>query len=234
MTFLEAVNRIFRANGIIQGDTDEITSFSDTQHLATTQLAKIAIQDEIIDLASRKMIPNERTTGTLSLVASTRAYSLSATFRSFEGTPHFVDTDNQQLFEYPGGLNRLRLVDQNWDTVTGTPLYWYWDSTTAKKVGFWPVPDEADTLTYPYEASILIEGANEDLPFHNTDETYTFCQIAGRRFKFMFETADKPQDIQAILDNDVSYNRAKATLYRLLRGQEASAYYGHVYSCEEE
>jgi len=235
MTFLEAINRIFRANGIIQGDTDEITSFSDTQHRATTQLAIIACQDEIIDLASRKMIGNERSSGTISLVASTRAYTLAADFISFEGTPHFKDSTGQFLFEYPGGLNQLRILDPNWDTQTGTAIYWYWDSTTSKRVGFYPVPDESDTLTYPYEASILIDDAGDNLPFHSSEENYMFCQMAGRRFKFMFETADKPQDIQAILDNDVSYNRSKAALYRLMKGQEASSYYGHYYpQCVEE
>jgi hypothetical protein len=235
MTFLEVVNRIFRANGIIQGDTDEITSFSDTQHLATTQLAIIAVQDELIDLIARKMVDNERTSGSLSISASTRAYSLASNFISFEGTPHFLDSDKQIIPEYPGGLNQLRLEDQNWDTAEGKPIYWYWDNTTTKRVGFWPVPDASDTFTYAYEKSILISGAGETLPLITDEEAYVFTQMAGRRFKFMFETAEKPQDIVNILDNDVSYNRARATLYRLMRGQEQSSYYGHYYPvCSED
>lgn len=229
MTFLQAVNRIFRSNGIIQGDTDEIASFSDTAHQSSTQLAVISVQDELIDLAARKMLDNERTSGTINTVVGTRAYSLASDFISFEGTPHFLDSDKQIIPEYPGGLDQLRLQDQNWDTAEGTPIYWYWDSTTAKKVGFWPVPDVADTLTYPYEASVIIAGANELLPFNTTEEDYTFCQMAGRRFKFMFETAEKPADIVGVLDNDVTYQRARATLYRLLRGQQQSSYYGHYY-----
>lgn len=234
MTFIEAVNRIFRANGVIQGDTDLITSFSDTQHRATTQLAIIACQDELIDLASRKMLGYERTSGTISLVASTRAYALASDFRCFEGIAHFKDSDEQHLFEYPGGLDQLRLADQNWDTAEGDPIYWYWDNTTSKRVGFWPIPKNTDTLTYPYEKSILISGANEVLPFHTDEENYMFCQMAGRRFKFMFETTDKAQDVTQILDNDVSYNRSKAALYRLIRGQGSSEYYGHYYpQCDD-
>ena len=49
MTPLKLVNRIFRLNAIIRGDNDPITSFSDVQHNASTQLAIIAVQDEIGD-----------------------------------------------------------------------------------------------------------------------------------------------------------------------------------------
>ncbi len=50
MTFLEAVNRVLRMEGIILGDDDDLTSFSDTQHAATQSMARIAIQSQLADL----------------------------------------------------------------------------------------------------------------------------------------------------------------------------------------
>ena len=44
MNFLGAVTRVMRINGILRGDTDAPTTFSDLQHGATIQLAQIAIQ----------------------------------------------------------------------------------------------------------------------------------------------------------------------------------------------
>ena len=52
MTFLEAVTRIMRSEGIIRGDKDAPVSFSDLQHGATIQLAQMAIQDELNELLS--------------------------------------------------------------------------------------------------------------------------------------------------------------------------------------
>jgi hypothetical protein len=107
MTFIEAVNRIFRLNGLIRGDTDPITSFTQTQHNASMTVAKIAVQDELIDLVSSRMIDYERTSGTLTMVAGTRVYDLPTDFRSFE-FPWFRNSSTRYLYEYPVPNERWR------------------------------------------------------------------------------------------------------------------------------
>jgi hypothetical protein len=84
-------------------------------------------------------------------------------------------------------------------------------------------------MTFRYEKSVLIEDANEAIPFVTDEECYAFVGMASRRFKFMFEDTNNASDIQGILDKDNSYNRARATLYNLLRGQPASEGYGVIY-----
>ena len=45
-TFLDGVNRILRMNTLIRGDDDDVSSFDDTQHSASINLARFSIQEE--------------------------------------------------------------------------------------------------------------------------------------------------------------------------------------------
>ena len=233
MTFLEAVVRIMRLNGHIRGDTDAPTSFSDTTHNATMQIAQIAIQDELTSLAADRTIPYEKSSTSIGLTTGTRLYSLPGDFVSFYGVPHFYDaTDNRQIYEYPGGLERLQVSNFKYATETGTPNSWYFEPAQTKKVGFYQVPNatfNGRTLTYDYETSILVVAASDTVPLHNTEENNTFCALAGRRFKFLFEDVKDKQDIQSILDNDLSYRTAKGTLLRLIGGKNPSNRWAPMY-----
>lgn len=233
MTLLEAVTRILRQNAILRGDTDAPSSFSDTNHQASMQLAIVAVQDEMAALTADKLLPYEKTSATITLATSTRTYALESDFVNFYGYPHFYDeTGNRVIPEYPGGQVQLQLVDYRYLTAEGAPNWWYWEPGTSKKVGFYQVPTSeynGRTLKYHYEKEIVLDEASDTMPFHNTTEANTFCQMAGRRFKFMYEDVDNKADIQGILDNDVSYKNARGTLVRLLRGSNASGYYAHSY-----
>lgn len=233
MTLLEAVTRILRQNAILRGDTDAPTSFSDTNHNASMQLAIMAVQDELIGLTAERLVPYEKTSATITLVSGTRTYSLATDFVNFYGYPHFLYSEgNRVLPEWPGGQEKLQLEDFQYSTRTGTPNWWYWEPTTSKKVGFYYIPDssyDGKTLTYHYERSVMVSVAADTMPFHNNEENYTFSQMAGRRFKFMYEDVDNKADIQSILENDVSYRTAKGTLIRLIRGTNPSRHYLHSF-----
>lgn len=233
MTFLEAVVRIMRLNGHIRGDTDAPTSFNDTVHNSTMQIAQIAIQDELTALAADRTLPYEKTSTSISLVSGTRTYNLPGDFISFYGYPHFYDTtDNRQIFEFPGGLERLQLFDFQYATATGAPNFWYFEPSTVKKVAFYQVPNSTyngRSLSYDYETSILVTNSSDTMPLHNTEENNSFCVMAGRRFKFLFEDVKDKQDIQGILDNDLSYRSAKGTLIRLISGKNPSNRWAPMY-----
>lgn len=234
MTLLEAVVRIFRSNGIIRGDTDAPASFSDTNHNASMQIAIVAIQDEVAALLADNLIPYEKTSDTLSLVSGTRTYDLAADFVNFYGFPHFYDsTDNRVIPMWDGGLPKLQLADFKYETASGTPNWWYWEPSTTKKVGFYQVPDDTyngRSISYQYEKEIVLDEVGDVLPFHNSTEANTFCQMAGRRFKFMFEDVENKADIQGILERDVSYRNAKGSLVRLIRGTNAPKHYAPRYA----
>lgn len=226
MNFLGGVNRVLRANGILRGDTDPITTFSDLQHGATVQLAILAIQDELVDLVSDKLLPYEKTTtGTISAVASTRTYSLASGFIRFYGKALlYCSADNFQMFEYPGGQEKLRRDHPNYQSQTGNPFWWYFEEGQTKKIGLYPTPDAAKNYTYDYEGDVSVTNSTDTLPFHNEIEAQAFCRIASRRFKMLYEGMDP-----ALIANDPERVQAKAVLANLVMGTNPPTSYAPVY-----
>ena len=227
-TFIDAVNRVLRTERIIRGDDDNITTFSDTQHSADISASMIAIQDEISEIASERLIPYEHTTGTINLVSGQRSYTLASDFIRFFGKASFYDaTDNRMIYEYPGGEQVLQQVDYLYATTTGTPTDWYYDNTTSKKAAFYYIPDatyDGRALTYHYEKSVMVENSTDTMPFLNTQEFYAFCSMASRRFRFMLEGKEL-----GMLTNDSTYSNAKSRLYALIAVKNPNGTYGKRY-----
>lgn len=229
MNFLTGVNRLLRINGIIAGDDDAITSFDDTQHAADIELAQIAIQDELTDLISERLIPYEKTSSTINLVTSTRNYALQTNFMRFYGeNPSFYDsTDNVRIYEYPGGEDSLRDADYQYATTEGSPVYWYWYNTTTKQIGFYNVPSSeynGRSLSYDYEKSVSVSSSSDTLPFISEEEAQTFISCAARRFKFMDGSINAPR-----VEDDATYASAKIRLLNLLRNTNPASFYGRRY-----
>lgn len=228
-TFLDGVNRLLRINVIITGDDDNITAFTETQHAASISLAQIAIQDELAEISSERLIPYEKASSTITLLTSTRTYALASDFVRFYGAnASFYDsTDNVRVYEYTGGEDVLRDHDYQYKTNEGSPSFWYWSNSTTKQVGFYSVPNSTynnRSFQYDYEKSIMVTLSTDTLPFHNNEEYYSFIQAAARRFNFM--RMEKPQ---GLLSDDPTYNNAKARLYAFLREKNPSKYYGYGY-----
>jgi hypothetical protein len=226
MNFLAGVVRVMRANGIIRGDTDAPTTFSDLQHGATVQLAMIAIQDELTELSSDILLPYEKkTTGSITTVSGTRVYSLASDFVRFYGTAMlYCSADNTQIAEYSGGQDRLRQDIFTYKTDAGDPSCWYFEEGTTKQIGFFQVPNSAKTYTYDYEYDTSVTNTTDVLPFHTEAEAQTFCRIAARRFKWLYES----NDISTLMA-DPERNAAKSTLASLVRGTNPVKNYAPVY-----
>lgn len=228
-TFIDGVNRLLRINNIIKGDDDNITTFSDSQHASDISLAQIAIQDELAEIASERLIPYEKTSSTITLATNTRTYSLASDFIRFYGShPSFYDsTQNVRIYEYPGGEDALKDQDYSYKTNQSTPVWWYWDDTTTKKIAFYAVPDSNynnRSISYDYEKSVMVENSTDTLPLHNNEEFYALVSMAARRFLFM-----RTNEATGLLTEDATYNNAKSRLYALLRPKNASNRYGRKY-----
>ena len=228
MIFLDAVNRILRLNAIIRGDTDLIATFSDTAHNATLNLAIVAVQDELGDMISDKLIPYELASGTLAMVSGTRTYALATDFIRFYGHAFFLD-GTREIFEYHGGREQLQVDVPNYKTVSGTPNWWYWEPASTKQVGFYQIPNAAATYSYDYEKSVMVTNSTDTLPLHNVEENNQFCIMCSRRFKVLFEDTEKMTDIVAVLDSDQTYRRAKRALFQLIKGENSPTKYSPTY-----
>lgn len=226
MTFLGAVNRVLRASGILRGDDDTITTFSDTQHNAALNLAIIAVQSELGEMVSDRVIPYERASGTINTVAGTRAYALAADFvRLYGQHPFFYDaTNNTQIYEWPGGFDNLRHTIYTYATDAGYPSWWYGEETTTKQVAFYQVPNEALTLTYDYEKDVSVTVAADTMPFHSDMEANAFVDMVVPHFKLLLT-----RQSTAGLREDQSYVVAKARLANMMKPRNPYKRYGARY-----
>jgi len=237
-TFLDAANRVLRTNGFIGDNDDDLTTFSTTQHQATLNMAKIAINLTLIELVSSRMIPYEETEATLTYVQGQRNYALANDFIHFSiettnALPYLVELDasnqatTQYLYEYKGGEQRLRLTIHNYRVIEGNPIWWYWVNGTTKQIGFYMIPDASKAgikLRYSYEKDVSVSGEGDQMPFTNSMEFDMFANMAARSMKYMFENLSLPG-----LESDIIYSSSKAALIDLLRPKAPATRYGHVY-----
>lgn len=226
MTFLDAVNRCLRGAGILRGDDDPVTTFSDVQHNATLNLAIMAIQAELTDLVSDSLIPYEKTSATLASVAGTRVYALESDFVRFFGKHPFLynSADNVALYEHRGGIDALRHAILNYQTQSGSPSCWYWEDTTSKKIGLFPVPDEAESYSYDYEKDVAVSNSTDTLPFHSESEAQAFVDMTIPRFKLLLTRQDT-----GALDNNKAHANAKTRLVHLMMPTNPVGRYGSSY-----
>lgn len=225
MNLITAIGRLMENNGIIRGDTDLPTTLTDLQHGATIRLARNAIQDELNELISDRVIPYEHAgTGSIVTVANTRSYSLPTDFIRMFGRGYLFDSNRTMIAEAPGGEAKLQVLYGDYKTAAGEPIAWYFDLTTTKKIAFWPVPQSAKTWTFDYEKDVSVTLSSDTLPFHNESEAQAFCRLASRRFKFMFEDKDV-----TLLEQDPEHVKALATLLNLIKGTNPPTRYAPIY-----
>lgn len=232
-TFIDTVNRVFRINSVIGGDDDDITTFSDSQHVATLQLAKIAIQSTLTELVTDRLIPYEETDGTITLVTDQRVYALPADFVRFKGEKPFLlklsggVSDNITVVQYPGGEEALRASILDYRNQSGEPHWWYEINSSTKQIGFYQVPDSSVngvSYRFPYEKSVYVTAAADTMPFHNEQESDAFADMAARRFQFLFTK----QPIEG-LERDSVYTVGKTNLMNLMRKTNPTRKYGYAY-----
>ena len=229
MNFLGAVNRILVNNFILRGDDDLISTFTDSQHEATVRVAQNAVTTELNNFLSFFPVDYEKTTGSITTVASQRTYDLPSDFVRFFGDNPYLyqtgDNDTYRLFEYGGGENKLRQEDYTYLTNEGYEIAWYWNSTTNKSIALWQVPDGARIYYFEYEKDVSVSNSTDTLPFHTEQEAQAFADMASRRFKFM------AQDLNVSdLENDADYIFQRSTLMNLMRHRNPNKKYGKRYA----
>jgi hypothetical protein len=238
MTFLEAVNRVLRQEAILMGDDDDLTSFSDTQHAATSTLAQIAVQSQLADLVSDGYLPYEDKTGTLTCTTA-RVYNLASDFQTFienffEELDDSSEASGTRIMLYPGKEHQLRAEFPYYRENTGTPIYFYPTGGTSKSIGLFPVPNSdysGKVLRYYYEADVNVSVETDTVPFTTTTEAQVFVRMCARHFKYLRSTPDVREGLfpQGIASDPV-ISQARATLMGLLNPLPPARHYGKRYS----
>ena len=234
-TFLNAVNRVLRIGGVIRGDTDPITSFSDVQHGATMNLAIIAIQSTLTDLTAFYDFPQERGSSSITLVAGTRLYSLATDFIEFWQDNQFLydAAQNNKLYEYDGGERQLSQDVPDYQSVatqSGYPTWWYNSEGMTQQIGLFSIPNASyagRVLTYDYEKDVIPVNASDNMPFIRDIHTFTFCDLAAVKFAALF--TQQPSSPTPDVEHDPAYLNARSTLLRLITPEKPGKRYGPRY-----
>lgn len=233
MNFLGAVNRILRIGGVIRGDTDPISTFSDLQHGATLNLAIIAVQDTFTDLMAFYDFPSERSSSSITCVTGQRTYSLPADFVQFwESNQSLYDSvGSNMLFEYKGGEKQLSQSIWTYQTDQGSPNWWYYVEGSTKLLGLYQIPNASyngRVFTFDYEKDIVPVNATDNMPFIRDIESNTFCQLATVRFQSLFNS--NPKQISAPVETNPQYINSRSTLLALINPKKPNKFYGPIYS----
>lgn len=233
-TFINTVNRVLRLNTIIGADDEDITSFTDTQHVATIQLAKAAVQSTLTELSADRILPYEEADGTITAEDGTRVYALPADFIRFRDENPFLlkldsggNSENTFITQYPGGEEAVRRQVLDYREQPGESRWFYQVMSSTKQIGLYQVPDASiNNVVYrfPYEKSVYVTLATDTMPFTAQQELDAFADMAARRFQFTFTS----QPIEG-LERDSVYAVSKSNLMNLLRITNPSKSYGYSY-----
>jgi len=242
MKYVEGVNRILRKQGIIQGDDDAITSFSSTQHVGAIELAKIAIQDEVDELATNNLLTFALTTSDSSFVTivGTSVYALATNFLRFtEDKPCLyeldISTGNETgviIPEQQGGVEQLRKqIPQHRNTdVTGSAISWYhYPKSGHNFIRIYPRADAVRQYRYWYVTTNTTP-TDEDhlLPFTMERQARMFINVAARRFDIMFKSG--PKEVSDVIQSDPVLLGQRASLIDALRYKTANKRRGRRFS----
>ena len=245
MTYLEAVNIVLREGGIIAGDDDEITSFSETQHENHLNLAKRAIKRELNDLLSDKALPYEEGEAYITLVSNQRLYSVASDFIRFtDPCPFMLEVDaatstgvsqNRRIFPYKKQAKEedIRRDLMDYRDTNGEPQFFYVNKGTTHQVGFYPVPDTnqaGDIYRYWYQKNRSVSVETDVIPMINAQAAESFAEGCGIHFNYLRMT---PQERQVLypggiqFDPDLQQSRSKTI--ELIKIIPAPRKYGRRY-----
>lgn len=166
-TLLNATNEILKRVGLIAGDSGVLTSLTDSARQVGIDVAVQVVNEGIDELYASSNVskPNAQGESTVTLVTSTRAYTLATDLLRLRW-PMVDKTNTQFLFQYPGSYNAMLLSDPEQDD-TGLPVYAAIRPTDGKlHLDRAPTSVENGRVyTYQYDKDLVLSAAADTVPF---------------------------------------------------------------------
>jgi hypothetical protein len=168
-SLLNCVNEILKRTAIIAGDSGLLTTLTDSARQVSIDAAVQVVNEGIVDLYTTCEIamPNEQAAGTLTLVTGTRAYTLASDLVQIR-FPMIDKTNNQYIYDFPGGYNAMLVADPEQDD-TGLPMYGAFRPTD----GLFFLDRAPTTVengriyTYQYDKNLALTAAASTVPFND-------------------------------------------------------------------
>lgn len=167
LTLLNCVNEVLKRVNVIAGDSELLTSLTDSARQHTIDIAVQVINEGIDELYSvtNKPIPNEQGESAITLVAGSRGYILASDLVQMR-FPLIDKTNTQYIFQYPGDYNDMLRLDPEQDD-TGLPR-WGCISPVNGRLFLDRTPTSAESgkvYTYQYDRDLSMSVATNTVPF---------------------------------------------------------------------
>lgn len=168
-TLIDAINEILKRVGSLNSDGGELVTLVVSARQRSIDVA-VQVVNEGMDelyLTSDAPQPTQQVTATLVLVQGTRSYDLPATLVRLR-FPMIDRTNNQTIYEYPGGFNKILMGDPEQDDA-GLPRYAA-ISPEDGKLYLDRIPgsdDNAKTYHYQYDKDLALAVVGDQFPFNN-------------------------------------------------------------------
>lgn len=207
-TYLEGVNELLKQVGVLAGSLGEITSFTDLRIQHDIDVARRAWNNLLLDIYSVPEIPlpSELTSSSFSLTSGTRVYALASNIALLRW-PLIDETNNNYLYEYPGGYLQLREDQGRPGDFTGLPNYAaIYEGGTDIYLDREPTSDEeGNSYTYWYDKTLSLTNVSDTFPFK--DAAFDAMVLAASELW-------KQQRRSSF--NERAYRAAKAAALRIL------------------
>lgn len=167
-TLLTGINEVLKKVKIIQGDSGVLTTLTDSARQLYIDNA-IQAWNELIDelyALTGDPKPNVLSSGTITLVTGTRAYSLSSTLNRLHW-PLLDQTNGNYILEYPGGYLGIingQSIPSNYISlpqyaaIRPSDGYLYIDTSPSSDYN-------GRVYTYQYDKELLMDSAADTFPF---------------------------------------------------------------------
>lgn len=167
-SLLNTVNEILKRAKLIQGDAAALSSLTDSPRQVWINIAIMVINEGISDLYDRvgEPIPNELAENTITLVTSTRTYSLASDLVILHW-PLIDKTNSHKIFPYEGGYLKLLNDQVDPSQYTGLP-HWGVILPTDGTLYLDRIPtasENGNIYTYQYEKDLELSLAADTVPF---------------------------------------------------------------------
>ena len=169
-TFLQAVNKVLRRVGNIQGDAGELTTFTDSAKQTDIDVCKDVWNELIHEYYSRGLFSKGTDEGQFALATDTREYPLEATFEIMAADELTNASSNYILRPYPGGWEQMRKDQPDPTDFTGQPMFWVINSTTGDlRIDTDPTSTQSgDIYKYIFTRRISLSNTTDLFPFSDT------------------------------------------------------------------
>lgn len=165
-TLLNGVNEVLKRVRVLSGAAEELTTLTDSSKQGFIDVAVQVWNEALEEIyeSSDEPFPNEQAENTITLATGDRSYALQTDLVQMRW-PLIDKTNNQYIYQFPGGYNEMLVFDPEQDD-TGLPLYGAISPVNGElHLDRAPTANENGRVyTYQYDKELVLSAAADAFP----------------------------------------------------------------------